>query len=310
MPPGHQGSGGGVIRPQQLLALVGLTLMWGINWPMMKLSLREMTPMYFRAITMSGGALWLYLFYRARGVRMWPQRNEWRSLIQLGAFNMLGWHAISILGVRELASGRAAILGFTMPIWTVLISVLFLGEKLTRRLAFAVVAVAVAIFLLTANELTTLAGRPLGVLWMEISAILWAIGTLMMRRAQLTLPVETLTVWMMILSSACLWVIALTFEPWPSWQFSGAFWGSVAYGALINYGFAQIIWASLARNLPPSTSAMSIMAIPLVGILAATFIVGEWPHWQDFLAIVFVMAAIAAVLLPPRNRPRPNTLDP
>jgi drug/metabolite transporter (DMT)-like permease len=132
----------------------------------------------------------------------------------------------------------------------------------------------------------------------------------MMRRAQLTLPVETLTVWMMILASACLWVIALTLEPWPSWQFSGAFWGSVAYGVLINYGFAQIIWAGLARNLPPSTSAMSIMAIPLVGILTATFIVGEWPHWQDFLAIVFVMAAIAAVLLPPRNRPGLNTTDP
>ena len=34
--------------------------------------------------------------------------------------------------------------------------------------------------------------------------------------------------------------------------------------------------------------------------LSASVIVGEWPHWQDFAAIVFVMAAIPAVLLPPR----------
>ena len=46
---------------------------------------------------------------------------------------------------------------------------------------------------------------------------------------------------------------------------------------------------------------MSIMAIPLIGTLSATLIVGEWPHWQDYVAIVFVMAAIAAVLLPPRS---------
>ena len=60
---------------------------------------------------------------------------------------------VSILGVKELASGRAAILGFTMPIWTVLIGVLFLGEKLTRRVALAAVAVAIAIALLTCERI-------------------------------------------------------------------------------------------------------------------------------------------------------------
>ena len=304
MPPRHQGPGGRVISRRQLWALVALTLMWGVNWPMMKLSLRELSPLYFRALTMTCGALWLYVFYRARGLRMWPQGNEWRSVISLGIPNILGWHTVSILGVQQLASGRAAILGFTMPIWTVLISVLFLGEKLTRRVAFAAVAVGVAIALLTANEFTALAGRPVGVAWMGLAALLWAVGTLMMRRAHLTLPVETLTVWMMILASICLWAIAAISEPWPVWQFSTAMWISLAYGAFINYGFAQIIWSGLARNLPPSTSAMSIMAVPLVGTLTATVIVGETPHWQDFVAVGFVMAAIAAVLLPARLKPK------
>ncbi len=290
-----------MISRRQLWALVALTLMWGINWPMMKLSLRELTPMYFRAITMTCGALWLYAFYRARGLRMWPVGSEWRSVVTLGLPNLLGWHTVSILGVKELASGRAAILGFTMPIWTVLIGVLFLGEKLTRRVAFAAVAVAVAIALLTANEFTALAGRPMGIVWMELAAVFWAVGTLMMRRAHLTLPVETLTVWMMILASVCLWGIAWISEPWPAWKFSTLMWISLAYGAFINYGFAQIIWSGLARNLPPATSAMSIMAVPLVGTMAATVIVGESPHWQDFAAIVFVMAAIAAVLIPARS---------
>ena len=82
-------------------------------------------------------------------------------------------------------------------------------------------------------------------------------------------------------------------------------WGSLVYGALINYGFAQTIWSGLARHLPPATSAMSIMAVPLVGTLSATLIVGEWPHWQDFVAALCVMAAIAAVLIPPRQ-PKPS----
>ena len=294
-----------MISRKQLLTLVALTLMWGINWPMMKFSLRELSPLYFRALTMTCGAIFLYSFYRARGLRMLPQGAEWRTVITLGIPNMLGWHTVSILGVKELASGRAAILGFTMPIWTVLLGAFFLGQRLTHRTVVAVIAVAVAIGLLTSSEFIALTGRPLGIVWMEIAAISWAIGTLMMRRAHLTLPVETLTIWMMILTSACLWLIALASEPWPSWQFSAPMWASLVYGAFINYGFAQTLWAGLARHLPPATSAMSVMAIPLVGTLSATFIVGEWPAWQDYLAIVFVMAAIAAVLLPTRTPKAP-----
>jgi drug/metabolite transporter (DMT)-like permease len=163
------------------------------------------------------------------------------------------------------------------------------------------VAVALTIGLLTFNELTALSGKPLGIVWMELAALCWAAGTLMMRQMHLTIPMETLTVWMLVLASLCLWLFAAALEPWPKWQFSAPVWGSLAYGALINYGFAQVIWFGMARHLPPSTSAMSVMAVPLVGILSATLIVSEVPGWPDLVAVLCVMVAIAAVLLPPRT---------
>lgn len=287
-----------MLTRQQAASLVALTLMWGINWPVMKLSLEELTPLYFRAVTMTGGALWLLAFYYQRGVRLQPVGQEWRSIVTLGLPNMLGWHTLAIFGVAALASGRAAILGFTMPVWTVLLGALFFGHLLTRRSTFAALAVAGAVFLLLMDEFSAMAGRPLGVLVMLGAAICWAIGTLMMRRATLTLPIEALTVWMMGLTAGVLWILALVFEPWPSWEFSPLMWGLLAYGVFMNYGFAQIIWFSLARHLPPTTSAMSVMMVPLIGTASATVIVGEWPRWQDGVAVICVMVAIAVVLLP------------
>ncbi len=288
-----------MLSRNQVLGLVALTLMWGVNWPVMKLSLQELSPLYFRALTMSGGALWLWAFYRQRGVRLLPQGGaEWRSIATLGLPNMLGWHTFSIFGVAALASGRAAILGFTMPVWTVLLGALFFGQKLTRRSTLAALAVATAVALLLADEVAAMAGRPVGVLVMLAAAISWAVGTLMMRRAHLTLPVEALTVWMMGLTALLLWGLAIAFEPWPSWTFSPRMWVLLVYGVFINYGFAQIIWFSLARHLPPTTSAMSIMMVPLIRTASATFIAGEWPRWQDGVALVSVMVAIATVLLP------------
>ncbi|MFM2112048.1 MAG: hypothetical protein RLZZ271_708 [Pseudomonadota bacterium] len=286
-----------MLNRQQLGLLMALTLMWGLNWPIMKFSLREMTPLYFRALTMTGGAIWLALWYWRQGVRLRPTAHEWRDVVRLGLPNVLGWHTLAILGVSHLASGRAAILGFTMPIWTVLIGAALFGERLTARVGIAVLAVCAAVGLLTWHEISTLSGKPVGVVFMLSAAVCWAVGTLLMRRAQLTLRLEALTVWMMLLGSACLWLMALVLEPMPGLQHSQAFWWSIVWGIFMNYGFAQIIWFGMAKNLPPATSAMSVMAVPMLGTLSATWIVGEVPHWQDWLAVVFVSTAIAAVLL-------------
>ena len=294
------------ISRRQLAALVALTLMCGVNWPMMKFSLRELSPLYFRAITMTGGALMLYALYRARGSAMHLPRATWLPVLALALPNILGWHLFSILGVQELASGRAAILGFTMPIWTVLLAIVFFGDKLTRRAVISVACGGLAVALLVAHEVTALAGRPLGILWMQIAAVSWALGTVLMRRTTLKLPTEAITVWMMLMSSVGFWVVAGWLEPWPLQQvrqFSRPMWASLVWGVFINYGIAQVIWFGMARSLPPQASTFAIMAVPLVGTLSATFIVGELPRALDIVAAGFIMLAIASALLPRRTAP-------
>ncbi|HRN76127.1 DMT family transporter [Ottowia sp.] len=286
----------------QLIGLIVLTLMWGINWPVMKLSLRELGPLHFRALTMALGALGLLLFFRLQGIRMLPRgAAEWRQVVWLGLPNMLGWHALSIYGLAQLPAGRAAVLGFTMPVWTVALGVLFYGERLTARLLLAAAAVLAGITLLLWNELAQLAGQPAGIAWMQGAALCWALGTVWMRRTAITLPSETLVVWMMALAALAIAPLALALEPTLSWRFSPAVWASLVWAVLVNYGASQVIWFRLARVLPPSTSAMSIMAVPLIGVLSAPLIVGEWPQWQDLAAMTCVVVAIGAVLLPARG---------
>lgn len=291
-----------MLRGAALAGLVGLTLAWGLNWPIMKFSLRELSPLYFRAVTMSGGALLLAAWFSARGEDMRLPRGAWLPVAALALPNVLGWHLFSILGVQELASGRAAILGFTMPIWTTLLAVLFFGERLTRRVVASVACAAVAITLLVVHEFAALAGRPIGIVWMQIAALSWAFGTVLMRRTRLALSTAAITVWMMLLAAAAFWLIAPAFEPWPRWQFSPSMWAALAWGVAINYGIAQVVWFTLARTLPPTASAFSIMAVPLVGTVSAIAIVGEVPRWEDWTAALFVILAIATALL---KRPAP-----
>jgi drug/metabolite transporter (DMT)-like permease len=291
-----------LLRGAALAGLIGLTLAWGLNWPIMKFSLRELSPLYFRAATMTGGSLLLLAWFSASGRDMRLPRSAWLPVTLLAAPNVLGWHLFSILGVQELASGRAAILGFTMPIWTAALAVLFFGERLTARVVIGVACAAIAIALLVAHEVVAIAGRPLGIVWMQVAALCWAFGTILMRRTRLALSTLTITVWMMLFSAVAFWLVAPLLEPWPRWQFSVPMWAALAWGVAINYGIAQVVWFDLARTLPPTASAFSIMAVPVVGTVSAIAIVGEVPRWQDWVAALFVILAIASALL---RRPSP-----
>jgi len=286
------------LNRRQLFGLILLTLMWGLNWPVMKLTLREVGPLHFRALTMSLGALAMGLYFRSHGLRLLPHgAREWRDVVVLGLPNVLGWHVLSIIGLSHLPAGRAATLGFTMPIWTVLLSVLFYRERLTGRLLLAMAAVLTGIALLLWKELANLAGHPSGIIWMQGAAFCWALGTIWMRHAHLTLPPQSLVVWMMTLSAIIVAPLAVALEPTQQWQLSASVWASLVWAVLINYGASQVIWFSLARALPPATSAMSVMAVPLIGTLSAPLLVGEWPGWQDLTAMLCVVAAIGAVFL-------------
>ena len=278
-------------RQWALIALV--TLLWGLNWPMMKFALREVSPLYFRAITMSGGTLTLIAFFAWRGVRLGVSGGQALRLLWLALPNIIGWHLCSIIGLSQLPTGRAVILAFTMPVWTVLLTVLLFGERMSPRTWLAVVAGIASVGLLAANELVALAGRPVGVLWLQGGALSWALGTVLMRRSTLSLPTETVTIWMMLIGSVFFWAVAPWAEPWPAWHaWPASTWWSLAYGVFLNFGFAQVIWFSLARALPARASAFAVMAVPLVGISSATVIVGEVLRSTDWLAAVCIAVAI------------------
>jgi drug/metabolite transporter (DMT)-like permease len=284
-----------LITRRQLALLVLLTLLWGANWPMMKLSLREVAPLTFRALTMTGGVLLIALWLRLRRAELRLPRAQWGRVAALALPNIVGWHLGSIIGLTLLPAGRAVLLAFTMPVWVVVLGALLWHEPLSRRAAVASAAALVAVALLAAQEFAALSGRPAGVLWLQFAAACWALGTLLIRRLAVPLSTEALTMWMMALGSMVFIAAALAFEPVPAWRaWSSATWATLAWGVLVNFGISQLLWFGLARELPPQASAFSMMAVPAVGLLLSALVVAEVPRATDGLAMVFIALAIAA----------------
>lgn len=284
---------------KDLLLLVVLTVLWGLNWPVMKAGVRDFAPLSFRTLCMAGGVVLLAAIARAQGHSLRVRREHWRELALLGLTNMVIWYVLSIWGVKLLSSGRAAILGYTMPVWTALIGWLFYRDRLDARMGLGVLAACVAIGLLLASELATLGGRPAGALLMLGAAFAWAIGTQWMRRRRLPGSVVVLTFWMMLMALATCSAISWTFERhlWVRWP-DTVEWGAILYNVFLVFGVSQLLWFRLATILPPVASSLSVMLIPVVGLFSGMALLGERPTWHDWAALGFVLVSIGSVLLP------------
>ena len=286
------------ITRRQLGLLVLLTVVWGINWPVMKLGLEDYPPLTFRAISLVLGVPVLALGLMALKVPFHMPRRHWPELLWLSATNMFIWHACIIVALKSLSSGRAAILGYTMPIFSAVIGAMLFSAVLSVRNWMGVSAAALGVALWLWHEFTGLAGRPASVALALVAAATWALGTQLLRRTRIDTPTLTISFWMTALTAVVMVMLALLLEL-PQWKPPGGVaWASIIFNAVLIFGFAHATWFYLARALPPVASTLSVMFIPVVGVFSGALWLGEILHWQDWAAVTLMMAAIASVLWP------------
>ena len=291
---------------QQLITLALLTIVWGLNWPVMKLGVQNFPPLAFRAVSMLLGLPLLALALVVLKAPFKLERRYWGQLLVLGFFNMVMWHALIITAIPMLPSGRAAILGYTMPIFSAAIGALFFSDRLPLRAWAGVAAAAGGVLLLLWNEMDKLGGKPTGVALMLLAAASWALGTQLLRRTTIPAPTLTLAFWMTVMSTVTMCILTTLLER-PRWHWPNtAAWDSILFNTFLVIAFAQAVWFYLARTLPPMASTLSVMLIPVLGVFSGAWWLGEVLHWQDWTAVVLMVVAIASVLWPsPRTTTAP-----
>jgi drug/metabolite transporter (DMT)-like permease len=290
---------------RQLWLLAMLTIAWGINWPIMKTGVTGFAPLSFRSLSMWLGLPVLWAVLRVLKIRLSLPRAEWPQLALLTLTNMLLWHVVAIISLQSLSSGRAAILGYTMPIFAALWGVALFGQRLQLRQSLGVAAAATGVTLLLWHEFGRMAGKPWAAFGMLLSAAVWGLGTHQLRRTRMTSPTLAIVFWMTALTTLVMTVLSTLFEA-PRWHMpSPEVWAAIAYNAVMIFGFAQPVWMLMARTLPPAASTLSVMMIPVLGTVSGAWWLNEKLHWQDAAAVVLMLVAIATVVWP--RRPAPDS---
>jgi drug/metabolite transporter (DMT)-like permease len=295
-----------VTTARAALPIVVLSLVWGCNWPILKMGVEELAPLTFRGMTLPFAALGLLLVSRLSGDSVRVPRALWPRVIALALFNIACWNGFVLFGVQQLPAGRSAILAYTMPIWATMIATLVLHEPLSRRKLLGLVLGVSGMAVLIGEQIAVVRAAPFGALMILAAAITWAFGTVLLRKWQPPIAQNTLSGWMMLLGWIPLAIAAPFLDPQPLaselGQLSARGWFAIAYNIFLAGTVAHWAWFTLARTLPVAVSSLSSLSVPVVGVFSGIVLLGERPDVHEWVALALVVAALFTVLFQPSGK--------
>ena len=276
--------------------LIVLTLVWGTNWPLFPIAMREVSVWTFRSVSLMGAGVALLLFARLRGQSLAIPRQNWGTLVLAACTYLVVWNIASGYAAILIPSGQAAILGFTMPFWTALIAWAAMGQRPAPRVLLALGIGFGGVVLLILNGISAYAKAPLGFALGLVAGIGWAVGTLILKRRPLPGSPLVTTGWQLLVASVPISLVAL-------WL-GGGEWHTpsmttvlvIAYITLVPMAVGNASWFSVVGLLPANIAGLSSVMVPVVAMISGAIVLHEPLGPVQWVSMLCCAAGVALAL--------------
>jgi drug/metabolite transporter (DMT)-like permease len=295
------------------IALLAVYLVWGSTYLAIHFAVETMPPFLMAGVRFLVSGAVLLIWRRAMGDAM-PTRRQWRSTVIVGILLLLGGNGLVSFAELRIASGIAALIIGTVPLWLVLIEAVRPGGVRPTPLAILGLLIGFGgIYLLVGPEdlsSTILRFDAFGIGTVMLAAFLWSLGSIYSRGADLPSSSLMGTGAEMLTGGLALLVFSASVGEWSGFDISAvstSSWIGLAYlitfGSMV--GFVSYIW--LLQNAPVSLVATYAYVNPLVAVF-----LGAWLANETLNARILVAAAIiiGSVVLINQTKRKPKGLKP
>ncbi|MBI3715929.1 MAG: EamA family transporter [Betaproteobacteria bacterium] len=274
---------------RHLLLALAVVAIWGSNFVVIKVGLAHLPPFLFAALRFTLVALPL-VFVLPRPAASWRNLAAYGVLIGAGQFGLL------FFAMRDHISPGLASLVIQMQVFfTIFLSMTLAHEKVHLRqwLALLLAATGIGVIAWHTDGSTTVAGVALVLL----AALCWAGGNMVSKRAG-RVNMVAYVAWSSLFAAPPLFVLSLLFEGSDAIvagvrSADWATWGAVLWQSVGNSLFGYAAWGWLLARHPAATITPMALLVPVFGMAASAWWLGEaMPLWK-FVAMGLVMAGLA-----------------
>jgi drug/metabolite transporter (DMT)-like permease len=288
------------------LAFAVIYLVWGSTYLAIRYAVETIPPLVTAGIRHSIAGLVLLTWACLRGYR--PRREHWFAGMIIGALFFLIGHGTLHWAEQHVASGLAALLIATEPMFILVLAWLSGQQRISRMSALGLSVGIVGVSILTGVELSAKDTTLIGILALLLGSLSWSAGVVITPKLKLPTDALARTAVPVICGAAMLLVAAAV-----TGEFRALHWSAVSLKSILGLGylilFGSIVaftaYTWLLQRCPPTVVATHTYANPVVAVLLGWLLAGEALTMRVGLASVAILGAIMLIRKGERETERP-----
>jgi drug/metabolite transporter (DMT)-like permease len=277
--------------------LVALAILWSGVFFLTKVALGAMQPFTVVAVRLVIGAIVLLGAVLASGSRMPTAPRTWMAFVVMGALNNLVPFCLIAWGQTQIASGLAAILNATTPLFTVLLAhVATHDERMTpNRVGGVLLGVVGVVVMIGPGALSGLTMNVLGQGAILGAAICYACAGIFGRRFRGLPPMVTATGQV---TTATIMVLPLALfidRPWAQPMPGVAAWVAIASAGVFCTALGYALYFRILATAGATNLLLVTLLMPVGAVFLGMAILGEQIHMRDLAGMALIGLGLLAI---------------
>ncbi|HEX8131415.1 MAG TPA: DMT family transporter [Pyrinomonadaceae bacterium] len=285
-------------------ALIAVQLIFG-SWPVMgKIALRVLPSTGLVAFRVVGATVAFLLIRRVAGGTRIERKSDYARLAVYSLLGVVLNHFLFLKGLQYSTAINAALLGCTIPLFTLVVSVLLGYERFSARACVGLLLAACGVvYLINPMQANFSRETNLGTLILLFNSMAYgayiAISQDMIKRY----GALTVITWIFVFGSlATLPIGSYHLSKFALSTVPLGVWLAVLYIIIVPTVAAYYLNAWALGRVAPSVVAIYIYLQPLIAFVVAPLILGESLNSRTWLAAALIFAGVATVTLRTRSR--------
>jgi drug/metabolite transporter (DMT)-like permease len=288
------------------LAMIATTLIWGLNYTVVKQTLYEMKPMVFVSLRFALAAAFVVAILHFNGENLRFHRDDLWKLLLLGLIGNTLHQTLFTQGIARTTASNSSLISATNPIFVTVLSGLLRLEEVSPLVGAGVILSFVGTSMLIgfgSSGLSFADSSLVGNLLTLGAALCWSFYTLAARRMMRRYSPLKITSLTMLVGSPFLLLISageLAGQNWQSITWHG--WLGLGYAFVFSSVIAYVIWNTSVNACGNARTAVYANLIPLVAVAVSWFALGErLVLWQGIGAAVTLVGVTLTRVAPRKS---------
>jgi len=282
-------------------ALLALYIVWGSTYLAIRFTVETFPPFLQASLRFLVSGAILYAWRRAVGESK-PTTGNWKATAIVGTFLLLGGNGLVSLAEKTVPSGVAALVIATSPFWLVLFEAFRSnGVKPTWQAILGLVIGFGGVFLLIGPASITGAHEPIepfGAILLLIAPVLWAMGSIYAKGADMPSSGLLSTGMQMLTGSVSLFIVSVVTGELNGFSFGHvsmrSWWGLaylITFGSLVGF----VSYGYLLHNAPVSLMSTYAYVNPVVAVFLGWILAGELLNSRIALATAIIIGSVILI---------------